>query len=510
MNFLFRIATLFVLIFSLTLSSHAQEDKAQRPNIVFAIADDWSGEHAGVNGCDWVKTPSFDRIANEGVLFTNAFTSNPKCSPCRASILTGRNSWQLKEAVNHFTIFPKEFKVYPALMEKAGYHVGLTGKGWGPGDYKVSGYQHNPAGKEYQKIKKKAPYRGIASVNYAANFEEFLKERKKDQPFCFWYGAYEPHRSYQDGSGLKAGKKLKDVEVPPYFPDNRVVRSDMLDYAVEVEWFDTHLGRIIDHLEKIGELENTLIIVTSDHGMPFPRVKGQILEDGFHLPLAVRWGKKVKPGRVIHDFINVRDYAPTIMAAAGLKPDPQMTGKSFLDLLLSGKEGLIDPTRDVHLVGKERHDIGRPNDVGYPVRAIRTREFLYIRNYEPSRWPAGNPETGYRNVDDSPTKRTILSSFDKYYRTSFGKRPAEELYKIGSDPRCMENLATNDEYKEEVKKLRNQMERMLKAEGDPRLNGNAAFFNTIDYVGKKPHGWQAWSEFHQPAKAKEPKKTTKK
>lgn len=274
----------------------------------------------------------------------------------------------------------------------------------------------------------------------------------------------------------------------------------MLDYAVEVEWFDTHLGRIVDHLEKIGELDNTLIIVTSDHGMPFPRVKGQILEDGFHLPLAVRWGKKVKPGRVIHDFINVRDYAPTIMEAAGLKPDPQMTGKSFMDLLLSDKEGLIDPSRDVHLVGKERHDIGRPNDVGYPVRAIRTREFLYIHNYEADRWPAGNPETGYRNCDDSPTKSVILSKFDKFYRMSFGKRPEEELYRIDSDPRCMKNLADNAEYKKEIDTLRGKMETLLKEEGDPRMNGKASFFDTIEYVGRKPHGWEAWTEFHKPAK----------
>lgn len=496
-----RNLSLFLLAGSLYFCplGYAAEKGTALPNIVFAIADDWSGEHAGVNGCGWVKTPSFDRIAREGVRFTNTFTSNPKCSPCRASILTGRNSWQLKEAVNHFTIFPKEFKVYPALLEKAGYHVGLTGKGWGPGDYKVSGYKHNPAGKEYQGIKLEPPHRGISAVNYAANFEEFLKERKPDQPFCFWYGAYEPHRFYEDGAGLSEGKDLKDVEVPPYFPDNRTVRSDMLDYAVEVEWFDSHLGRIIDHLEKIGELENTLILVTSDHGMPFPRVKGQILEDSFHLPLAVRWGKKVKPGRVIHDFINVRDYAPTLMEAAGLQPDPQMTGKSFMDLLLSEQEGLIDPSRSVHLVGKERHDIGRPNDVGYPVRAIRTKEFLYIRNYEPDRWPAGNPETGYRNCDDSPAKGAILSRFDKFYRLSFGKRPSEELYRIDSDPRCMDNLAAKDEYQQTKRDLLARMESMLKKEGDPRLNGNAAFFDTIEYVGDKPHGWEAWLEFHKPA-----------
>ena len=170
-----------------------------------------------------------------------------------------------------------------------------------------------------------------------------------------------------------------------------------------------------------------------------------------------------------------------------------------MDLLLSDKEGLIDPTRNVHLVGKERHDIGRPKDVGYPARAIRTREFLYIRNYEPDRWPSGNPETGYRNCDDSPTKSTILSKFDKFYRLSFGKRPAEELYRIDSDPRCMENLAYTEEYKKVCQEMQTRMKSMLKEEGDPRMNGNAAFFDTIDYVGKKPHGWEAWLEFHKPA-----------
>ena len=125
--------------------------QTKRPNILFVIADDWSHGHAGAYGCNWIKTPNFDRVARDGVLFTNTFTSNPKCSPCRATILTGRNSWQLKEAINHYSIFPNEFAVYPALLEKAGYFVGCTGKGWGPGDYQSTGFEHNPAGREYHK-----------------------------------------------------------------------------------------------------------------------------------------------------------------------------------------------------------------------------------------------------------------------------------------------------------------------------------------------------------------------
>jgi N-sulfoglucosamine sulfohydrolase len=176
---------------------------ARRPNILFVIADDWGNGHAGVFGCDWVKTPNIDRVAREGVIFTQCFTSNPKCSPCRASILTGRNSWQTKEAVSHYSIFPNEFAVYPAVLEKAGYFVGLTGKGWGPGDFKATGWAHNPAGKPWSRRTLKPPYSGISGVDYAGNFEDFLAERPAGTPFCFWLGGQEPHRAYEEGSGQR-------------------------------------------------------------------------------------------------------------------------------------------------------------------------------------------------------------------------------------------------------------------------------------------------------------------
>lgn len=464
-----------------------------RPNILFVIADDWGQPHAGAYGCTWVKTPNFDRVAREGVLFTNAFTSNPKCSPCRASILTGRNTWQLKEAVNHYSVFPPDFAVYPDLLEKAGYAIGLTGKGWGPGDFASTGWKHNPAGPEFQKVKNKVPTNGISPIDYAGNFADFLSQRPKDKPFCFWLGGHEPHRPYEDGSGVRAGKNLADVTLPKYLPDNRIVRSDLLDYALEVEWFDQHLGRALKKLEEIGELDNTLVVVTSDHGMPFPRVKGQIYEAGFHVPLAIRWGRQItKPGRVIEDFINVRDFAPTFLATAGLEPGPAMTGRSFLDVLKSTQAGLIDPLRNVMLVGKERHDIGRPNDAGYPVRAIRTPQFLYVHNYEPDRWPAGNPETGYTNVDDGPTKSNVLSSFDQYYKLSFGKRPMEEMYDIKADPECMKNIAKDPKYAIDKRKLRERLEETLRSEGDPRVLGNADFFDTIEYTGPKKHSYDSW------------------
>jgi N-sulfoglucosamine sulfohydrolase len=465
---------------------------AKRPNILFAIADDWGPDHAGAYGCEWVRTPSFDRVAKAGVLFRNAFTSNPKCSPCRASILTGRNTWQLKEAVNHYSVFPRDFAVYPDLLEKAGYFSGCTGKGWGPGDYASTGWPHNPAGKEWNAIKTPGPTSEISPIDYAKNFEAFLREKPAGKPFCFWLGGHEPHRPYEPGSGLRAGKNLKDVQVPPYLPDNKIVRSDLLDYALEVEWFDSQVGRAIDHLQQIGELDNTLIMITSDHGMPFPRVKGQIFEDGFHIPLAVCWGNHIPSGRVVDDFINVRDYAPTFLEAAGVSTASTITGTSFLNVLTSPKGGRVDASRNTMLIGKERHDVGRPNDAGYPVRAIRTPDYVYVRNFAPDRWPAGNPETGYTNVDDSPTKAFILSRFDNFYELSFGKRPMEELYSVTADPHNVKNLAADPKFAEIKRKLRERMEEMLRAEGDPRMLGQADFFDTIEYTGPKMHTYAEW------------------
>ncbi len=465
---------------------------AKRPNILFFIADDWSNRHASFFGVPWLKTPHFDRVAREGVVFTNTFTSNPKCSPSRATILTGRNSWQTKEAVSHYSIFPNDFPVYPSLLADAGYHVGLTGKGWGPGDFKVTGWKQNPAGPAYNKKTYVPPYKGMSSNDYSANFVDFFDQRKPGQPFCFWMGSTEPHRVYEEGSGIRAGKRIADVKVPAYWPDNNLIKSDLLDYALEVESNDMHLGRALEKLEQAGELDNTVVVVTSDHGMPFPRVKGQIYDEGFHIPLAIRYGKNIAQGRVIDDFISTRDFAPTFLELAGLKAPTTMTGKSFVDVLRSGKSGTVDVSRDAVIVAKERHDIGRPNDAGYPVRAIRTKEFLYVRNYEPDTWPAGMPETGYRDVDDSPTKTFLLSRFDDFYKLNFGKKPAEELYVLSSDPDCVNNQARNLDYAMVMRGLRDRMEKTLKEEGDPRFNGNAAFFETIQYTGPRHHSWDSW------------------
>jgi arylsulfatase A-like enzyme len=250
---------------------------------------------------------------------------------------------------------------------------------------------------------------------------------------------------------------------------------------------------MLEKLEELGELENTLVIVTSDNGMPFPRIKGQVYEYSNHLPLAVMWPAGIKkPGRVIDDFISFIDFAPTFLELAqttdqdaGMQP---ITGKSLTGYFNTEQEGVVFPERNYVLVGKERHDVGRPNDVGYPVRGIFKGAYLYLRNFEPGRWPKGNPETGYLNCDGSPTKTYILDTRRKkgimeFWQLNFGKRTEEELYNIIEDPMCMNNLARETNFSDLKTELELEMNRKLTEEGDPRLMGNGAIFENYPYVG---------------------------
>lgn len=319
---------------------------ASRPNILFAIADDW-GLHAGAFDTPWVKTPSFDRIAREGLLFRNAYTPMAKCGPSRAIVLTGRHLWQNEEAGNHMAMFPPKLKSWPEVLLEKGWHMGITGKGWGPGIANdASGKPRLITGKRFDKHKAEPPAKAMGNNDYAANFKDFLDATPRDAPWCFWYGCTEPHRAYEFQAGVnKGGKKLADIDrVPGYWPDHETVRHDMLDYAFEVEHMDNHLGRMIAELEKRGLLDETLVIVTSDHGMPFPRVKGYAYDDSNHVPLAVRWPNGVKnPGRAIEDFVDFTDIAATILDYAGIAWDDSgmmpVTGKSWRPILESTQAG---------------------------------------------------------------------------------------------------------------------------------------------------------------------------
>jgi uncharacterized sulfatase len=459
--------------------------KTKQPNILFCITDDQSWVHASAYGCKFVHTPAFDRVANEGILFKHAFVSAPSCCPSRGSVLTGQAFYRLEEASMNHTIWPNKFKVYPDILEKNGYFIGYTGKGWGPGQFKRQGRMHNPAGPAFNDIRTTPPAEGMNTIDYAANFNAFLESRPDNSPFCFWVGITEPHLVYERGSGAKLGKNLDNITVPDFYPDVEEIKSCLADYAVEIEYGDSHLGKILDLLEEKGELDNTLILATSDNGMPLPRAKATCYDYGTRMPLAIRWGEKIIPGRIVEDFVSFTDFAPTFLQAAGIAPLEQMTGKSLIPVLLSEKSGQIDTTRDHAIMGVERHfPGGREKGLGYPIRAIRTKDYLYIKNDAPARWPVGdpdgkswppNPKYGFGDVDNSVIKEFLIDNrqkYPKYYQWAFGKRPAEELYVISSDPYQLHNVADDPKFNEIKQHLAKRMKTELKKTADPRETGN--------------------------------------
>ena len=465
------------------------------PNILVAISDDQSYPYASAYGSRAVRTPAFDRVARQGVLFNNAFVASPGCSPSRAAMLTGRHTWQLEHAGTLVSSFSAAYVVYPDLLEKAGYYVGYTGKGWGPGNWQAGGRPRNPAGPEYNERTGETPP-GINGIDYAANFRDFLNARPEGKPFHFWFGGYEPHRVFQPGTGLQAGKKLEDARVPPFLPDTPEVRDDLLDYAVEIEWFDRHLGQMLQILEEQGELHNTLVVVTSDNGMAFPRAKTNLYEYGIHVPLAISWPARLSGGRVVDELVSLVDLAPTLLEAAGIEHpgEPPMSGRSRMGTLLEEAAETESGPRMV-FSGRERHSSSRYENLGYPMRAVRTRDYLYIRNFKSERWPAGAPQKyeedgklgpmhdAYHDIDASPTWSFLREHRDdpeigRYFHLAVDKRPAEELYDISQDPGCLENLADSTQHAQIKAQLREELEGYLMQTGDPRLGDNGEIFET--------------------------------
>lgn len=464
-----------------------------RPNILFCISDDQSYPHAGACGSPYFVTPGFDRVAGEGVLFRHAFVSAPSCAPSRASILTGQDFYRLREGSMNHTVWPSGVAGYPDILAAAGYHVGFTGKGWGPGNWQAAGRKEPPCGPAYNRLRLTPPAKQLSDIDYAANFEEFLEQRPAGAPFCFWAGFSEPHREYEAGAGSRHGKRIQDAPVPRFLPNVDMVRSDIADYAFEIEWFDRHLARMLEYLEKRRQLDNTIIVATADNGMPFPRAKGNLYDYGVRVPLAIRWGERIRPGRVLDDFVSFPDFAPTFLEAAHLPLTPAMTGRSLLPLLTSAAFGHVGASRDFAVFGIERHFPGsRPNGAGYPSRGLRTESYLYIRNLAPERnpagdrpgpvWPSGDPVGGFGDVDGSPSKTCLWTNRQKYpelYQLAFGKRPAEELYDVRDDAENMKNLASNPKLNAVRKLLAARLDRYLIATADPRATGKGALLDDV-------------------------------
>ena len=479
-----RFLLILWLPFLLILLPACGQEIAEPPHILFAIADDWGWPHAGAYDDPVVQTPAFDRVAAEGILFNHAYVSAPSCTPSRNAILTGQYHWRLGPGANLWSTLDPSIPVYPHLLEDAGYKTGFLSKSWGPGD--ISNWERHPAGKEY-------PEKG--------GFDQFMEEWDGKQPFCFFLGSHDPHRGYEKGSGKASGMDLENIRLFECFPDHPEVRSDVADYYYEVQRFDTVVGRALATLEAYGVLENTIVVVCGDNGMPFPRCKANNYDSGVRIPLAIRWGNGIAdPGQAMDDFISTTDLAPTFLEAAGVKVPGVMTGQSMTGLFSRKAKGkTYTENRSWVLHGKERHVPGQEDNLGgYPVRAIRTHDFLYIRNFLPERWPSGTPnhQKAFRprpnawlaDCDNGPTKSHMVENRDldaehrQLYALAFGKRPAEELYDCRNDPAQLINLAGRPEYAEVQARLSGLLMEKLRKTGDPRVAGPPFDFDAVPYV----------------------------
>jgi len=508
-----------VLFFSMTggLVLNACQQKKEvvtkQPNILIAIYDDQSFAHTGFAGCRFVNTPGFDRVARSGGFFNNCLAGAPGSAPSRSALVTGRHHWQNEQSGQHASSWMKKYVPVADVLKEAGYLTGHTGKGVSPFQYARDDNdslwrKEDAAGKPYNKhryVKGASDPRTageISLIDYYANFCDFMQERQSGQPFYFWYGPNEPHRAFEKDSWKRNGKNLEKVEVPGFLPDDPEIRGDLLDYAVEIEWAERHLELMLNYLDSIGELDNTIVIVTADNGMAFPRAKANCFEYGVHVPLAISYPAGFPGNRQVTDPVGFVDIVPTLLEMTGLKPKGMMpvSGRSIANILKSKESGVVDPAKKYIFAGRERHSSARWNNLGYPARAIRTAGHLLIWSMKPELWPAGdpqamnpetkelfplfgidengkhNPEHAFTDVDASPSKSFLIENHQNpiirpYFDWAFDKHSEFELYDVINDPYCLNNLSGKSEYTQLESELKNVLLAELKKTGDPRVVG---------------------------------------
>ena len=518
------------------LSTAARGADAAQPNILFVFADDW-GRYAGAYGRDapggindLAQTPNFDRLAASGVLFRNAFVNAPSCTPCRSSLLSGQYFWRTgRGAILRGAVWDERIPAWPQLLQGAGYQIGKTSKVWSPGtpaDAPFGGqkYAWQKAGSRFNQFSQNVTRKvaGGSTVEAAkeelfdevrGNFGGFLAACKPGQPFCYWFGPTNVHRSWIKGSGKALWgldpDKLRG-KLPKFLPDVPEVREDLADYLGEVAAFDAALGILLDALKQRGELEKTLIVVSGDHGAPgFPHGKCNLYDFGTGVPLAIS-GPGVQGGRIVDDFVILTDLAPTLLQAAGTPIPEVMTGRSLWPVLASDKQGQVDASRTWVVTGRERHvDMARAGYLPYPQRALRTSEYLFILNFKPDRYPLGDPYrldgdqppttreltestfVTYPDDDAGPTKAWLVDHRDdpewkSLYLLAYDKRPGEELYDLKTDPDQVRNVAADPKYAATRDDLRARLVAELARTGDPRLVDDGKYYETPPLASPAP------------------------
>ncbi|MEM1060008.1 MAG: sulfatase [Verrucomicrobiota bacterium] len=409
-----------------------------RPNIMLLVAED-TGRHHGCYGNAQAHTPAIDRLARQGALFTNGFSTAPVCSASRTALITGRYAFSVGTH-HHRSKHLQPPRLFTQDLRSAGYYTNWANK-------RDFNFAEMPAG----------------WVDACSEwFDDLASGKLADRPWFLYHNFEVTHESGMWEASWKEGHRQsvplavaadpRKVAVPPYLPDTPEVRRNIARYLDNLHTQDQQVARALDALERSGQADNTLVIYLSDHGRGLPREKRWCYEAGIHLPLIVRWPGQVEPGSIRTDLVSWVDVAPTILAAAGAPIPIEYPGDPFV-----GPDARSEPRESV-IAGRDRLDEGFDK-----VRVLRDARWLYVRNDFPQiphmqRLDYMERMEAVRELREaaasgklSPVQAPLMAA----------SKPPEELYDCQADPDCLHNLAGLREQAGRLAVMRKELAREL-------------------------------------------------
>ena len=435
---LYRLSNLIILpllcIGSITGAS------TQRPNVVLIIADDVSADFSCFGG--QVETPHIDGLALDGVRFDNAYVTASSCSPSRNSIITGRYPHNTGAPELHMNLPEGQF-MFPQALKEAGYYTVLSGK-WHMGEatrpafdlLDAAHYPNDPTG--------------------AVNWIQILQQRPKDRPFFLWYSAFDAHRPWEGDAEARPHDPAA-LDLPVGIPDTPIARADFASYCDEVRRFDRYVGAVVAELKAQEVFENTLILVLSDNGRPFPRSKTSLYDSGMKTPLVAHWPEgRFQAGAVSDSLVSSIDLAPAILEAAGLPLAAQLQGHSLLPIC---RDPEVE-TRDL-LFGERNWHVQRACG-----RLVRQGDWVYMRDFTPGSYSfqmVNHEDGAYAELLRLRAEGELSAVQSEVFSTD---RPEELLFNVSDDPDQLNNLAANPEHRQILLTLRRALDDWQARTGD--------------------------------------------
>lgn len=426
-----------VLLVSSTLSA------AEKPNLVVFICDDLGTLDITPYGSTDVRTPNMQRLANEGLRFTQAFVASPSCAPSRAALLTGLMPARNGAEPNHSR--PKEeLKKLPKYLQELGYEVASFGK--------VAHYGHGPY-YGFDVVQGEGFHRH-ESIGMAV---DFVKERKAEKPLALFVGTNWPHVPWPEMSSYEPGK----IKLPPEHVDTPEFRTSRTRYYEAVSKADDDLGKVLAAVDQKLDPKNTFVFFTSDHGAQLPFGKWNLYDAGMQVPFLAK-GPGIKASATTDAMVSWIDILPTLVDLAGGTPAKEIDGRSFAPVLRGEKPTHRDEIYATHSGDREFNV--------YPMRCLRTPGWKYILNLHPEFQYATHINRGggrdgvdyFRSWEAAAKADSRAAQLVQRYK----QRPKEELYDLSADPHELKNLAEEPQQATRLAEMRGKVVAWMKDQGD--------------------------------------------